>query len=125
MRLLDPQQSELHEALLSLRRIFLVAGVFSFFINALLLVPSLYMMQVYDRVLNSRNEMTLLMISLITLGLYALLGALEWVRSQLLVRASVRLDKRLNERVFGATFDASLRGAGGNPAVLSAACQLS
>ena len=116
MRLLDPQQSELHEALLSLRRIFLVAGVFSFFINALLLVPSLYMMQVYDRVLNSRNEMTLLMISLITLGLYALLGALEWVRSQLLVRASVRLDKRLNERVFGATFDASLRGAGGNPA---------
>ncbi len=116
MRLLDPQQSELHEALLSLRRIFLVAGVFSFFINALLLVPSLYMMQVYDRVLNSRNEMTLLMISLITLGLYALLGALEWVRSQVLVRASVRLDKQLNERVFGATFDATLRGAGGNPA---------
>ena len=74
------------------------------------------MMQVYDRVLNSRNEMTLLMITLITIGLFALLGALEWVRSRLLVRASVRLDKRLNERVFGATFDATLRGAGGNPA---------
>jgi ATP-binding cassette subfamily C exporter for protease/lipase len=49
-------------------------------------------------------------------ALYALLGALEWVRSRLLVRASVRLDQRLNERVFGATFDATLRGAGGNPA---------
>jgi len=99
-----------------MRRIFIVAGVFSFFINALMLVPSLYMMQVYDRVLNSRNEMTLLMLSIITIGLYALLGGLEWVRSQLLIRASLQLDARLNERVFGATFEASLRGAGGNPA---------
>jgi ATP-binding cassette, subfamily C, bacterial exporter for protease/lipase len=116
MHLFDKKTSELQEVLLSMRRIFVVVGVFSFFINALMLVPSLYMMQVYDRVLNSRNEMTLLMITLITLGLYALLGALEWVRSQLLVRASVRLDQRLNDRVFGATFDATLRGAAGNPA---------
>lgn len=99
-----------------MRRIFIVAGVFSFFINGLMLVPAIYMLQVYDRVLNSRNEMTLLMITLIVLGLYALLGALEWIRSQLLVRASVRLDERLNDRVFAATFDATLRGAGGNPA---------
>lgn len=116
MRVFDQKRSELQEALLSMRRIFVVVGVFSFFINALMLVPSIYMMQVYDRVLNSRNEMTLLMITLITIGLYALLGALEWVRSQMLVRASVRLDKKLNERVFGATFDATLRGSGGNPA---------
>ena len=101
---------------MSMRRIFVVVGVFSFFINGLMLVPAIYMMQVYDRVLNSRNEMTLLMITLITIGLFALLGALEWVRSQMLVRSSVRLDKKLNERVFGATFDATLRGAGGNPA---------
>ncbi|MBS1198988.1 MAG: type secretion system permease/ATPase [Proteobacteria bacterium] len=116
MRLLSEKRSELDEALWSMRRIFLVAGVFSFFVNALMLVPSLYMMQVYDRVLNSRNEMTLVMVSLITLGLYGLLGALEWVRSQLLVRASIQLDARLNDRVFGATFEATLRGAGGNPA---------
>ena len=116
MRLFPEKNSELDAALWSMRRIFIVAGVFSFFINALMLVPSLYMMQVYDRVLNSRNEMTLLMLSLITLGLYALLGGLEWVRSQLLVRASLQLDNQLNERVFGATFEASLRGAGGNPA---------
>ena len=115
MRLFPEKNSELDAALWSMRRIFIVAGVFSFFINALMLVPSLYMMQVYDRVLNSRNEMTLLMLSLITLGLYALLGGLEWVRSQLLVRASLQLDNQLNERVFGATFEASLRGAGGNP----------
>ena len=110
------QRSELDGVLWSLRRIFLLAGVFSFFVNALMLVPSLYMMQVYDRVLNSRNEMTLLMITLITLGLYLLLGGLEWVRSQLLVRSSVQLDTRLNDRVFRATFAASLRGVGGNPA---------
>ena len=116
MRVFDQKRSELQEALMSIRRIFVVVGVFSFFINALMLVPSIYMMQVYDRVLNSRNEMTLLMITLITVGLYALLGALEWVRSQMLVRASVQLDNRLNDRVFGATFDATLRGAGGNPA---------
>jgi ATP-binding cassette subfamily C exporter for protease/lipase len=116
VRLFPEKNSELDAALWSMRRIFIVAGVFSFFINALMLVPSLYMMQVYDRVLNSRNEMTLLMLSLITLGLYALLGGLEWVRSQLLVRASLQLDNQLNERVFGATFEASLRGAGGNPA---------
>jgi len=116
VRLFPEKNSELDAALWSMRRIFIVAGVFSFFINALMLVPSLYMMQVYDRVLNSRTEMTLLMLSLITLGLYALLGGLEWVRSQLLVRASLQLDNQLNERVFGATFEASLRGAGGNPA---------
>lgn len=116
MRLFPEKHSELDDALWSMRRIFLTAGVFSFFINALMLVPSLYMMQVYDRVLNSRNEMTLLMISVITIGLYGLIGGLEWVRSQLLVRASLQLDARLNDRVFGATFEASLRGAGGNPA---------
>jgi ATP-binding cassette subfamily C exporter for protease/lipase len=116
MRAFDQKRSELQEALMSIRRIFVAVGVFSFFINALMLVPAIYMMQVYDRVLNSRNEMTLLMITLITVGLFALLGALEWVRSQMLVRASVRLDNRLNDRVFGATFDATLRGAGGNPA---------
>ncbi len=116
MRLFAEDGSELQGVLLSMRRIFIVAGVFSFFINGLMLVPAIYMLQVYDRVLNSRNEMTLLMITLIVLGLYALLGALEWVRSQLLVRASIRLDERLNDRVFAATFDATLRGAGGNPA---------
>ncbi len=115
MRLFPEKKSELDEALWSMRRIFLLAGVFSFFINALMLVPSLYMMQVYDRVLNSRNEMTLLMISIITIGLYGLLGGLEWVRSQLLVRASLQLDEKLNHRVFNATFEATLRGSGGNP----------
>lgn len=106
---------EIARVLIGMRQIFISAGAFSFFINALMLVPSLYMMQVYDRVLNSRNEMTLIMISVITLMFYALLGLLEWVRSQLMVRASVQLDDALKDRVFNASFGAALKGAGGNP----------
>lgn len=115
MRLDTPKPSELSLVLKSMRQIFLSAGIFTFFTNALLLVPSLYMMQVYDRVLNSRNEMTLLMITIITLGLYALLGGLEWIRGQLLIRASLVLDEKLGARVFDACFNGNLRGMGGNP----------
>jgi ATP-binding cassette subfamily C exporter for protease/lipase len=116
MRLFPAKHSELDKLIWSMSRIFLVAGVFSFFVNALMLVPSLYMMQVYDRVLSSRNEMTLVMVTLITLGLYGLLGGLELIRSQLMLRASIQLDNLLNNRVFSATFEATLRGGGANPA---------
>src|SRR5262245_55997584 len=109
------EKPEIARVLHAMRQLFISVGAFSFFINALMLVPALYMMQVYDRVLNSRNSMTLIMITLITLGLYGLLGLLEWVRSQIMVRASVRLDNALKDRVFNASFNAALRGAGGNP----------
>ncbi len=54
---------------------------FSAVINLLMLAPSLYMLQVYDRVLAPFNEVTLLMLTLMALGVFVLLGALEWVRS--------------------------------------------
>ena len=107
---------ELLSAILALKRTFITAGFFSFLINALLLVPSLYMLQVYDRVLTSRNELTLLMVTLVMLLAYALLGIFEWVRAQLLIGASTRLDDQVGDRVFTASFEATLRGAGGNPA---------
>ena len=107
-------RSELAAALWSLRRIFLIAGGFSFVINMLLLVPALYMLQIYDRVLSSRNESTLLMLTLLAVGLYALMAGLEWVRSRLLVRAGSMLDAQMNARVFTAAFEANLRGAGAN-----------
>lgn len=99
----------------SIRRVLLLAGGFSFFINLLTLVPAIYMMQIYDRVLASRSDITLLMLTLITLFLYALLGITEWLRSQLLVRASVILDEKLKNRVFNAIFEASLRKSGQVP----------
>jgi ABC-type protease/lipase transport system fused ATPase/permease subunit len=55
--------SELAAALWSLRRIFFIAGGFSFFINMIMLVPAIYMLQIYDRVLSSRSESTLLMLT--------------------------------------------------------------
>lgn len=82
--------------------IFVVAGVFSLFVNLLMLVPSLYMLQVYDRVLTSRNVDTLLMLSLLVLALYGVLSVLEWVRSQLLVNAGVELDGLVSPRLFDA-----------------------
>lgn len=107
-------RSELAAALWSLRRIFLIAGGFSFVINMTLLVPALYMLQIYDRVLSSRNESTLLMLTLVVVGLYAVMAGLEWVRSRLLVRAGSMLDAQMNARVYTAAFEANLRRAGTN-----------
>lgn len=108
-------QGELTEALLAFRRVFYALGGFSLAINVLLLVPAVYMLQMYDRVLTSRNEGTLVMLTLLMIGLLALEAALDFVRSRVLVRASAALDLRLNGRVFDASFERAIAGRGGNP----------
>jgi ATP-binding cassette, subfamily C, bacterial exporter for protease/lipase len=110
-----PAFPELNQMMATLRKNFVAAGVFSFFINMLMLAPTIYMLQIYDRVLQSRNETTLWMLTLLVLGLFALMAILEWVRSRLLVRAGIRMEETLNERVFTAAFEANLRKAGNNP----------
>jgi ATP-binding cassette subfamily C exporter for protease/lipase len=107
-------QNELTLVLQAFKRTFVTVGVFSAIVNLLLLVPSLYMLQVYDRVLASRNEITLLMLTLLMLGAYLLMAALEMVRSFVLVRAGARLDMTLNKRVYTAAFEQNLKQAGGN-----------
>ena len=89
-------------------------GVFSAIINLLMLVPSLYMLQVYDRVLASRNEMTLLMLTLMVVGAYLFMGALELVRSFVLIRVGAQLDMKMNKRIYTAAFEQNLKRAGGN-----------
>lgn len=74
--------------------------VLSFFINGALLVSPLYSMQVYDRVLTSRNVATLLMLTLIVAAFLALYGVLEYARSGVLVRAGVAFDARLRRPMF-------------------------
>ncbi|HUM75054.1 MAG TPA: type I secretion system permease/ATPase, partial [Nitrosomonas europaea] len=69
-------QSELAQVLVSFRRAFNTVGVFSAVINILMLTPALYMLQLYDSVLFSRNEMTLAMLTLIMLGAYIFMGSL-------------------------------------------------
>lgn len=83
--------------------------------NLLMLTPTLYMLQVFDRVLISRSELTLLALTLIMLFLFGVMAFAEWARSRLLVRTGVRLDERLNSRVFNASFEAALNQGGRPP----------
>ncbi len=78
---------------------FIHAGIFSFFINLLLLTMPLYMLQVFDRVLNSRSEETLLMLTLLALGALMVWALLELLRSRLMVRAGLAFDHLLGEKV--------------------------
>ena len=108
--------SELADALKAFRNSFFTVGVFSLFVNVLMLVPSIYMMQVYDRVLASGNQTTLLMITLLLMGLFVLMGLLEMIRSFVLVRVGARLDLKMNPRVFTAAFERNLVSPGSNTA---------
>ena len=79
------------------------------FTNLLVLAPTLYMLEVYGRVVYSRNTDTLLMLTLLVVGLFVVMEILDWVRNRLMHAAGVRLDRELGDRVFNATFEARLR----------------
>ena len=108
--------SELREAINSLGPYFKQAAWFSVFSSILVLAPSAYMLEVYDRVVNSRNHLTLAMLTLLVLAAYALMEVLEWVRSGILHEASVAFDRRMSGRVFGAIFEANLKRLPGGSA---------
>lgn len=80
--------------------------------NLLVFVPSLFMLNVYDRVLTSRNGTTLVMLLLIAAVLLAIYAALEHLRGKALVRASVLVDDIMAGPVFHATLQASLKARG-------------
>jgi ATP-binding cassette subfamily C protein len=86
--------------------VFVTAIVFSFFINLLLFTSPLYMLQIYDRVITSRNEMTLLALTLIAAFCIMVYAILEMLRSRILVRAGMLFD----EKIAGAVFNAVHRG---------------
>lgn len=108
---MSKQQTPLNAALTAARPAIWIAIVFSLFINVLALVSPLYMLQVYDRVLTSRNESTLLFITLIAVFLLIVYAGLEWCRTQVLVRGGVRFDRVVQEPVFTSVLTARLRGA--------------
>src|SRR5690349_7904741 len=107
-------QTEIAQALVTLKGAFRSVGAFSAIINLLLLVPALYMLQVYDRVLASRNETTLLMLTLMALAAFMFMSAMEIVRSFVLIRVGAQLDMKLNKRIYTAAFEQNLKLAGGN-----------
>lgn len=110
------ERSELAAALWAFRREFSVCMLFTVVVNVLMLTPTLYMLQVFDRVMLSQSEFTLAALTLVMLFFFAVMAFAEWSRSRLLVRIGVRLDELLNSRVFKAGFEASLKQRGRSPA---------
>jgi ATP-binding cassette, subfamily C, bacterial exporter for protease/lipase len=105
----NQKSTELSDALWSLRPHFVRAFWFSIVATGLVLAPTIYMLEVYDRVVNSRNYMTLIMLTVAVLGAYVVMELLEWARAQVLHAAGLELDRKLGDRVFLAIFAANLR----------------
>lgn len=107
-----PVVSELKKSLLSAKKSFIMVGLFSMFINILMLVPPLYMLQLYDRVLGSRSQDTLIMLTLIVVVLFITMGLLEVVRSRVLVIVGNKLDSMLSQRIFDSLFELERKAPG-------------
>lgn len=101
--------TELQQSLQRLKPYFLHAAFFSLCSSLLVLTPSWYMLEVYDRVVNSRSLLTLAMLTLVVLGAYVVMEVLEWARSEVMQQAGLRLDQHMRPRVFAAIFEANLR----------------
>ena len=100
-----PVSSELAAALGACRRAFLAIGLFSGMSNILMLTGSLFMLEVYDRVLPSRSVPSLVALLILTAGLFAAQGFIDAIRSRILVRIGHSLDATMSMRVYDASSD--------------------
>ena len=95
-------REELRAARKESRSLYWFVAIFSFFVNLLMLTGPLYMLQVYDRVLGSRSEATLIALSLLVAFLYGMMGLLDFARGRVMGRVGARFQARLDRRVFEA-----------------------
>ncbi|WP_282158506.1 type I secretion system permease/ATPase [Shimia thalassica] len=95
-------QDELRAARRESRGLYWAVALFSFFANLLMLTGPIYMLQVYDRVLGSRSEETLIALSLLVAFLYGTMGILDFARGRIMARVGARFQSRLDRRVFDA-----------------------
>ena len=114
MKAPDPQAlqrpaSELRRAADALRPYFVRSGWFTLIATLLVLMPALYMLEVYERVVNSRSHMTLLMLTVLVLASYVLMQMLEWAHAEVMHRAGLAFDARMSGRIFAASFEANLK----------------
>lgn len=98
-------RTELRSILRENRGLFWAVGLFSVFVNLLMLTGPLYMLQVYDRVLGSRSEETLLALTVLMAFLFAMMGLLDFVRGRVLARIGAKVQARLDHRVFAAVLE--------------------
>ncbi|CAM5572768.1 Type I secretion system permease/ATPase OS=Stutzerimonas stutzeri OX=316 GN=N7335_02680 PE=4 SV=1 [Stutzerimonas stutzeri] len=108
----NTRENSLIVALKACKGSFISVGFFSFFVNALMLVPSFYMLQVYGRVVTSGSIPTLVMLTLIMILLLGTMGSLELVRSRIMVRLSTKLDVLLSRDLYRASFKKALNSGG-------------
>ena len=107
---------EIRAVLAESRRLFGAVGLFSAFVNLLMLTGPVFMLQIYDRVLTSRSEATLVALVAIVAFLFLMMGLLDHFRARVLARAGARFQARMDPRVLGAT----LTRAGASPQARSA-----
>ena len=101
--------SELALAFNPIKPVLYKAVGFSLVISLLALAPAVYMLEVYDRVVNSRSGMTLAMLTLLVVLIYAGMEVLEKIRGAMMRAAGVQLDDKLSERVYNAMFQGFMR----------------
>jgi ATP-binding cassette, subfamily C, bacterial len=99
----DRRGAELRSARRESSGLILAAVLFSIIVNALMLTGPLYMLQVYDRVLGSGSEATLVALSVLVIGLFLAMGVLEYARGKVMAIVGARFQERLDRRVFTAS----------------------
>lgn len=92
------------------RQQFIHMAWLSLLTNVLMLVPTLYMLQLYDRVMLSRNTLTLVAITLLTAGLLLLMAGADWLRNLYAIKTGVQLDLSYGKQIFSAVFNPRLSG---------------
>ncbi len=103
----EKQTGELMSEMIRLIPSFRKTAYFALLGGLLLLSPTFYMQEVYDRVVNSRNTTTLLMLTLFVFFALVIMELIEWVRGEVMLKAALELDRRMSSRVFNATFTAN------------------
>ena len=93
------------------RRTFYLAFMITAVVDLLSIAPMLYMMNVFDRVVTTRSGVTLVSLTVLVLAVYVFWSAIEWIRSRLLVRLSLRIDWDLSADIFDASFRRFAGGA--------------
>lgn len=100
----SPEKEPVRKILMQCRRAFIFAFLLTFVIDILSITPLLYMMNAYDRVLSSRSGVTLVSLTILVIVFYVFWSAMEWVRTRLMIRISLRIDWDIAADVFDASF---------------------
>ena len=108
----NKKPSELHEAILAFKPHYWRAFRFALIGALLILAPTAYMFEVYERVVNSRSHTTLVMLTVILVIAYIVMEVLDWARSETMREAGQLLDQRMAPRVFQAMYESNLRRMG-------------